>query len=207
MREIKSAELRKNEILDSASTLFFTKGYEQTSTNDILEDVGIARGTLYYHFKSKEDILNSLLERELSALLLQGEAIAQDKNIPVIDRLFLIAKGLNFNQHDSEQMLDLMHQPENVLLHHRMNILLMQRAPKIFAHLIQEGVDEGIFKTDYPLETMEMVILYLITYFGKEENLSAIEISHKVEGFIHNFEKLLGAKTGSLAFLSQLFNL
>ncbi|MCH5250603.1 MAG: helix-turn-helix transcriptional regulator, partial [Lachnospiraceae bacterium] len=53
-----SAEERKKEILDIAEELFTTKGYDKTSTTDILERVGIARGTMYYHFKSKEEILD-----------------------------------------------------------------------------------------------------------------------------------------------------
>lgn len=55
MRIIKEAEVRKNEILDVAEDLFAVRGFDGTSTNDILEKAGIARGTLYYHFKSKEE--------------------------------------------------------------------------------------------------------------------------------------------------------
>ena len=54
MRTVKEAAVRRNEILDAAERLFGTKGFDQTSTNDLLAEVGIARGTLYYHFKSKE---------------------------------------------------------------------------------------------------------------------------------------------------------
>ena len=63
MRIVKEAEERRNEILDAADELFGRKGFDGTSTNDILEKVGIARGTLYYHFKSKEDILDALIQR------------------------------------------------------------------------------------------------------------------------------------------------
>ncbi|MEI3178564.1 MAG: helix-turn-helix domain-containing protein [Lachnospiraceae bacterium] len=63
MRVVKEAEERKNEILDVAERLFGEKGFDNTSTNDILEEIGIARGTLYYHFKSKEDILDAMIER------------------------------------------------------------------------------------------------------------------------------------------------
>ena len=63
MRVVKEAEERRNEILDAADMLFADKGFDNTSTSDILEKVGIARGTLYYHFKSKEDILDALIDR------------------------------------------------------------------------------------------------------------------------------------------------
>ena len=63
MRIVKEAAERKNEILDAAEELFAARGYEETSTGDILDRVGIARGTLYYHFRSKEEILDALIGR------------------------------------------------------------------------------------------------------------------------------------------------
>ena len=63
MRIVKEAEERRNEILDVAERLFGMKGFDHTSTNDILNEVGIARVTLYYHFKSKEDILDAMIGR------------------------------------------------------------------------------------------------------------------------------------------------
>lgn len=54
MRIVKEAEERKNEILDVAGRLFGEQGYDATSTNDILKEIGIARGTLYYHSNPKK---------------------------------------------------------------------------------------------------------------------------------------------------------
>ena len=70
MRIVKEAAERKNEILDAAEELFAARGYEATSTGDILDRVGIARGTLYYHFRSKEEILDALTERITRAVML-----------------------------------------------------------------------------------------------------------------------------------------
>ena len=87
MRVVKEAEERKNEILDAAEELFAAKGYEHTSTGDILGRVGIARGTLYYHFKSKEDILDALIERINGVLIAGAKKAAADQRIPVVERI------------------------------------------------------------------------------------------------------------------------
>lgn len=79
MRIVKEAEERKNEILDVAERLFGTKGFDNTSTNDILNEIGIARGTLYYHFKSKEDILDAMIERMSRQLIKKGDGHFQSK--------------------------------------------------------------------------------------------------------------------------------
>ena len=92
MRTVKNAEERKNEILDAAEVLFARKGFEETSTGDILEMVGIARGTLYYHFRSKEEILDS----DIEALIAERQAARKEKNFKRADEIRdeLLAKGI-----------------------------------------------------------------------------------------------------------------
>ena len=68
MRIVKEPEERREEILDAAEKLFAAKGFDSTSTGDILDAVGIARGTLYYHFKSKEEILDGVIQRRCSSV-------------------------------------------------------------------------------------------------------------------------------------------
>ena len=79
MRIVKEAEVRKEEILDAAEKLFAAKGFDNTSTGDILDAVGIARGTLYYHFKSKEDILDGVIQRITGQLMDNAHRIVRQK--------------------------------------------------------------------------------------------------------------------------------
>ena len=69
MRIIKDADVRKNEILDAAADLFNSDGFDGTTISAIIEKAGIARGTIYYHFKSKEDILDALIDRRNTEFL------------------------------------------------------------------------------------------------------------------------------------------
>ena len=73
MRISKSPEERKKEILDVAEELFTTKGYAETTINDILRKIGIAKGTFYYYFKSKEDLFREMARSCVSASLAEGE--------------------------------------------------------------------------------------------------------------------------------------
>lgn len=67
MRVVKEHEERRNEILNTAQTLFVTKGYMKTTINDILQAIGIAKGTFYHYFKSKEEVLDAIIERIIQA--------------------------------------------------------------------------------------------------------------------------------------------
>ena len=90
MRIVKNAEERKMEILDTAEHLFETQGFDNTSTNDILNEIGIARGTLYYHFKSKEEILDAIISRLTRQLLEKAKKLIEKKNVPLSQQLTLI---------------------------------------------------------------------------------------------------------------------
>ena len=70
----KPAPQRRAEILDTARRLFTTRGFQSTSVEDILTEVGIAKGTLYYHFSSKEEILRSLISRTTTRAAQQAQA-------------------------------------------------------------------------------------------------------------------------------------
>ena len=93
MRVVKEANERKNEILDAAAMLFAEKGFDNTSTNEILEAVGIARGTLYHHFKSKEDIMDAIIDRQSGRMLARARQIAEDDSIPVEERMIRVVTG------------------------------------------------------------------------------------------------------------------
>lgn len=56
-------EKRKQELLQIAYRLFLSKGYEETSIDEIIEEAQIAKGTFYYHFKSKEALLEALINK------------------------------------------------------------------------------------------------------------------------------------------------
>ncbi len=62
----KSPDERRSELVAAAQQLFYTKGYERTSVSDIVKAVGVAQGTFYYYFGSKQAILGALVT-ELTA--------------------------------------------------------------------------------------------------------------------------------------------
>jgi len=66
----------RDEILDAAAELFTTQGFASTSTRSIADAVGIRQSSLYHHFKTKDDILEDLLEGTVSGGLKFARAVA-----------------------------------------------------------------------------------------------------------------------------------
>ena len=206
MRVVKEASERRNEILDVAEELFVTKGYDNTSTNDILNRVGIARGTLYYHFKSKEDILNAMIERINESLVVRARTIAADTSIPVIDRIVRTIAGLNVDSDIGHEIIDQVHKPQNALMHQKMQKNLAAGIVPIIVSLVDEGSKQGIFNIPYPAETIEMLILYSGIVFDGDYDEPGEGSGNRIKAFLYNTERLLGAKEGSVqAAMSKLF--
>ncbi len=208
MRIIKEPEVRRNEILDAAGALFVQKGFDNTSTNEILEKAGIARGTLYYHFKSKEDIMDALIERQTAHMLSAASSAAADKSLAVPDRMIRVVLSLNVEKQDGEQMLEHMHKPQNALMHQKVQKEMIRGVTPILADLIQEGIEQGLFHTPYPYECMEMAMAYVTLVFDDDDvvSLKPEERVSRMQAFLYNMERLVGVENGSLsAQMMQMF--
>lgn len=204
----KEAEERRNEILDVADALFVQKGFDGTSTNDILEKVGIARGTLYYHFKSKEDIMDALIDRYSNCLLGAAQEIAANKSIPVVERMVSVVLSMNVSGESSKEMMEHIHKPQNALMHQKIQKIIINGVTPILAGIIQEGIEQGLFNTPYPYECMEMLVIYANSVFDDDlVKMTNEERASRVKALIFNGERLLGAKRGSMMNVIQMFGI
>lgn len=200
MRVVKEAEERKQEILDAAEKLFGIKGFDNTSTGDILDAVGIARGTLYYHFKSKEEILDSVIERMTNRLMQNAKEIVRNKELPVLERFTKAIMSLNVESEIGYEVMEQVHRPQNALMHQKMQMTLLAGINPIFTELVEEGIEQEICHTPYPESVVEMTMLYANTAFDELNitGLSPEQREKKIAGFIYNVERLMGMKEGSL---------
>ena len=200
MRIVKEAEERREEILDAAEKLFAVKGFDNTSTGDILGAVGIARGTLYYHFKSKEDILDGVIQRITDRLMRDAGEIVRQKELPVLERLTKAFLSLNVESKIGNEIMEQVHRPQNALMHQKMQTTLLAGINPILTELMEEGIQQGLCHTKYPESVVEMTILYANTAFDELNvaELSPEQRERKIAGFIYNLERLMGMAEGSL---------
>lgn len=196
MRVVKEAAVRRNEILDAAEQLFVTKGFDKTSTNDILERVGIARGTLYYHFGSKEEILDAIIERMSETLVKRAAGVAAQKGKPVLERLTEMMLALNVDSELGHEIMEQVHKPQNALMHQKMQEGLLAGIRPLITGLIEEGIAQGLCQTDYPAQAAEMMLLYSNTAFDALAEHSRDE--EKIAAFIYHTERILGMPQDSM---------
>lgn len=198
MRIVKEGNERRKEILDVAEKLFCTKGYDNASTNDILAEIGIARGTLYYHFKSKEEILDAIIERIIDEIERKVAAVAMNEEMPVLQRFTLAVLSGNVDTEVGNMVMEEFHKPQNALMHQKVEEKLLAAITPYFVKIIKDGIAQGIMQSEYPEEAVEMSLSYANRTFDDKVEYTAEEKIQKVKGFIYNVELMLHMEKDSL---------
>lgn len=206
MRIVKKPEERRNEILDAAETLFTTKGYVHTTVNDILNAVGIAKGTFYYHFQSKEEVMEAIVLRFIDAGVRAAKEIASDPRLTAHEKMFriLMAQKPEAGQ-SKEQMLEQLHQVNNAEMHQKSLVESILQLTPVLTEVIEQGIAEGSFHTPHPKETVEFLLASAQFLFDEGIfNWEPPELMQKAVAFTHILETTLGAAKGSFAYMLDI---
>ena len=194
---MRKGEKRKQELLQIAYRMFITRGYENTSVDEIIEEAGIAKGTYYYHFPSKEQTLEQVIDMMLDAQEEHARAVmAADMPIPQK----VVGVIASFRPDASETTItDALHAPENIVMHDKTERKLRDRIVPIISELVEQGIEEGIFNCKDIPERVKIIIILASELFDAEGFTQT-----DVTVFVDVIESILGAKPGTMAFITQL---
>ena len=146
-------------ILDTAQRLFLEKGYEQTTIQDITDNLGgLTKGAIYHHFKSKEEIIDAVSDRMFFSNN-PFEAVRERKDLNGLQKL---REAIRLNQSDQERM-NLTIQSIPVCKNPRLLMEMINSNRKIltpyYQELLEEGNRDGSIHTEYAKEIAELMPL------------------------------------------------
>ena len=198
--------LRLIEEFMAALSLFLEKGYDNTSISDILSNLNIARGTLYYHFESKEAIMDAIIERTVKQVVEEAKGIVFRESLPVHEKMFTLFSRTSMKRLSGrELMIDYLNQPQNALFHEKINRSFIQIIAPLLGDIIEEGVEEGTFVNAYPYESAEIILVMIIGFMDAQyEKMDENDIKHRTESLLYNMERILGVKEGSFDMFKSL---
>lgn len=199
------SKLRRNQILQVSQELFNTKGFQDTSINDIMKKVGAAKSGFYYYFKTKEQILDALVEQNIDDIVNAMLLINKDLSLNALDKLkIMLSEEIKTNLQNSTPSNHL-HNIKNVDMHQKILIAMVKKLSPIMSKVIKQGMQEGIFKVSHPLEVSEILIagIHFILDSGifkwtKEQYFQKIKAAEEL------IEKTLSIEEGCFSFLSDL---
>lgn len=166
-RIVKSAAVRKSEILDCARRLFTAQGYDATSVSQVIAAVGISKGAFYHHFTAKDDLLESLATRFAEEAAGDARRVLEDSSLDGFARLTAFLDGMRRRKMESAAELRATFEPvfreENIVLYHRTQAAVVAVVQPILAQIIAEGVAEKAFDTPDPEGAAEVILHMLST--------------------------------------------
>jgi AcrR family transcriptional regulator len=137
--------LVRSQLIDKAAELFAKRGYARTTMNDIAEELGLKRSSLYHYFRNKEDILDALIEDQTVAPGQMLRRLIDDTSLPPLEKLRRafsesilrkLSESAQFRVLDQIEFEMPAHQADQ---HKRMKRQVLE----LWSQLISEGIASG----------------------------------------------------------------
>jgi AcrR family transcriptional regulator len=209
----------RDKILHTAFGLFLRQGYENTPIQAIIDAVGIAKGTFYHHYHSKEDMLVALVEGLSRRVVDVVEPVVNDPTLPAVEKLLAISraavarKAADFDP-SVLLLVKQMRSRENRRLADAIDEILHRWVLPLYRSVIQEGVDQGVFHVRFPELAADLVVgfigalkdkgtdLFLAAVEGRDSAMD--ELMALYQAIEEAVERILGAKPGSLPIYTSI---
>ncbi|MGO0905792.1 TetR/AcrR family transcriptional regulator [Clostridioides difficile] len=191
---------KKELILNATQELLREEKGATCSVSDIARRAGIGKGSIYYYFKSKDEIFDAVVEQTYRQIIDKCKVIVEKSQLDSISKLMLLFQSYITSTVESS-IDEYLHQQFNASIHQKSLAEILTSLSPIVAEIFQQGVEEGIFKCEYTLEVSE-IILSVFTFlldpgifsWNKEEK------KRKLEALSLILERSLMAPKGSFDF-------
>jgi AcrR family transcriptional regulator len=212
-RTVKEEEyaVKRKEIVDVAQRLVYTKGYDQMSIQDILNELQISKGAFYHYFDSKSDLLEALIERmrqDVEPIILP---IIDDPSLSTFDKLHRFfdttARWKTARKAYILSLLQVWYTDDNALVRQKATANVIQWVAPLLAGVIRQGAQEGVLTAAFPDQSAEIVLSLLTSlgdafkdlFFGNEPQSEKMQRAVRVVAAYNDaMERVLGAPAGSL---------
>ncbi|MGJ4787996.1 TetR/AcrR family transcriptional regulator [Leptospira koniambonensis] len=207
----------KERILNESRRLFFEKGYETTSIQDILSALDIAKGTFYHHFQSKEELLEEIavqFAKEAHAAMQAeiGDLGTEGTGLDKLRRALIVAR--NWKKGKSEEvrfLLESLFSASNLQLRDKIRRKSVDLSFPLFASLIVEGQQDGSLRSELRADHLTSIIFDLSDALGEKVAFYLLGRSKESEADLYDLmlsyhktiEDLLGCPDGGLDYFSR----
>jgi len=201
-RITKDPETRKAELIDTAEELFRTRGYHQTSVSDIVKNIGVAQGTFYYYFETKEDVLEAIISRIVISILNELEELVENQAVSAKEKICQMVQLFFGKLKDEEALLAVLFEEKQLHLMAKIENHAKKLAKPSLLKVFNQGQREGTMDIPYPADALDFflaILLCVVESSLEESKENVLEIfARKIFMGERLIEKTLGIKEGTL---------
>jgi AcrR family transcriptional regulator len=192
---------KKEIILDALHELFKEGKAGTASVSDIAKKAGIAKGGMYYYFRSKEEVLDALVAREYEDIIQACNVLVEQSNGNALQKLTLLLKSYHSSYVDTS-LDEYLHMPQNAAIHQKSLAQILSSLSQVISRIIEQGISEGIFVCEFSQEYAEF-IMSVFTFLLDPGIFRWTNEQYmiKLKALANMLEKGLCAPRGSFAFL------
>lgn len=191
------AKNRKKELLDLAYRLFIEKGYDNVSVDEIIAKANIAKGTFYYYFKSKDEMLDQVVGDMTKRTVAAAEKYL-DEPVPVEEKFISIITSLTKKDNKTIEALN---NDNNLKMCAKYSEQIVTDAVSLLKKVVTEGNKKAIFHCNHVEERIKIILILSCKLFEDQNNTP-----NDTEVFIDILEKTLGIKNGTMDFAKDSLN-
>ena len=189
-RKEREKQLRREEIVLAAEKIFFSKGFDLSTMDDIAEEAELSKGTLYLYFKSKED-LHMAVARKAIHLLKSVTLQATEGGANALEKLGRMGRAcMVFSRTNPDHMKAIISQEEmnpqtlNLTADDVQELVYKESTVETVIQLVEQGVAEKLIRADIPVllvaNTLWMTVLSVVRFVTmKPALLEALELSQE----------------------------
>jgi len=216
IRIVKEYAERKKEIMDTAQALFYQNGYANTSVNFIIESIGISKGTFYHYFKSKEDLLDKIVDEFTKEIMLKLELVVNDNSLDAISKLNEFYRQAGMYKAENidiiKTLVNALYNDKNLLLRYKMNNQSVEILIPLMSEIFEQGKNEGSFDIEHPIEIARIVLLFgtSLGEYNAKLMMSLNKNPDNIEEMKKHFniyqtsvQRILGAPEGSIELFDE----
>jgi AcrR family transcriptional regulator len=154
---------KRNELIRGAAMLFKEKGYEATTLKDIAECAGLDRSTIYYYIESKEEVFQEAVKGILYDNVAEAEHLVRLQAIDPRERLRRLIERLMVSYEESYPYMHVYIQQDMQKVADEMS-RQTHRFEKAFMTLINEGIEQRVFRSDIPVGLAANAIFGMVNW-------------------------------------------
>lgn len=175
---------RRTELVAAARRLFAAQGVENTSVSEIVKAAGVAQGTFYWYFASKQEALNAVVQEMTDEFCATASAVADAPSLSGPEKLRRLWAALLASVAQDGESLAHFHAEGDHLFHDQLTQEVTRRLAPVLSRIIRQGVAEGAFTTTFPEEAAAFVLAAYGVVYDEAFFLEREPAAHRAEALM-----------------------